>query len=78
VKTLYDIFFVAQVVFVAPNDTALLYFDRLLVHVVTSSQAFDGLRAHNRPVRLQGKTFATMVHIVSTQSYDFNAYGVMA
>ncbi|XPE58277.1 hypothetical protein ACNKHQ_00430 [Shigella flexneri] len=30
------------------------------MHEVTSPQAFDGLRAHNRPVRQPGKTFATM------------------
>lgn len=48
------------------------------VHEVTSPQAFDGLRAHKRPVRQPGKTFATMDHNVSTQTKDINASGEMA
>ncbi|XNM61505.1 hypothetical protein ACLK1T_07330 [Escherichia coli] len=32
------------------------------MHEVTSPQVFDGLRAHGRPVRQPGKTFATMDH----------------
>lgn len=48
------------------------------MHEVTSPQAFDGLRAHGRPVRQPGKTFATMDHNVSTQTKDINACGEMA
>lgn len=48
------------------------------VHEVTSPQAFDGLRAHHRPVRQPWKTFATMDHNVSTQTKDINASGEMA
>ncbi|WP_411905067.1 aconitase family protein, partial [Salmonella enterica] len=36
------------------------------------------LRAHHRPVRQPGKTFATMDHNVSTQTKDINASGEMA
>lgn len=54
-KTLYEKLFDAHVVFEAPNETPLLYIDRHLVHEVTSPQAFDGLRAHHRPVRQPGK-----------------------
>jgi 3-isopropylmalate dehydratase large subunit len=77
-KTLYEKLFDAHVVYEAPSETPLLYIDRHLVHEVTSPQAFDGLRAHNRPVRQPGKTFATMDHNVSTQTKDINASGEMA
>jgi len=59
-KSLYEKLFDAHIVHEAPNETPLLYIDRHLVHEVTSPQAFDGLRAHNRPVRQPGKTFATI------------------
>ena len=77
-KTLYEKLFDAHVVYEAENETPLLYIDRHLVHEVTSPQAFDGLRAHGRPVRQPGKTFATMDHNVSTQTKDINACGEMA
>lgn len=77
-KTLYEKLFDAHVVYEAQNETPLLYIDRHLVHEVTSPQAFDGLRAHGRPVRQPGKTFATMDHNVSTQTKDINASGEMA
>lgn len=77
-KTLYEKLFDAHVVYEAQNETPLLYIDRHLVHEVTSPQAFDGLRAHKRPVRQPGKTFATMDHNVSTQTKDINASGEMA
>ncbi len=54
-KTLYEKLFDAHVVYEAENETPLLYIDRHLVHEVTSPQAFDGLRAHGRPVRQPGK-----------------------
>ncbi|WP_074416556.1 3-isopropylmalate dehydratase large subunit [Shigella sonnei] len=77
-KTLYEKLFDAHVVYEAENETPLLYIDRHLVHEVTSPQAFNGLRAHGRPVRQPGKTFATMDHNVSTQTKDINACGEMA
>ncbi|MGB9097531.1 3-isopropylmalate dehydratase large subunit [Erwinia sp.] len=77
-KTLYEKLFDAHLVHDAPGETPLLYIDRHLVHEVTSAQAFDGLRAHNRPVRQPSKTFATMDHNVSTQTRDINASGEMA
>lgn len=54
-KTLYEKLFDAHVVYEAENETPLLYIDRHLVHEVTSPQAFDGLRAHGRPVRQTGQ-----------------------
>ncbi len=77
-KTLYEKLFDAHVVYEAENETPLLYIDRHLVHEVTSPQAFDGLRAHGRPVRQPGKTSATIDHNVSTQTKDINACGEMA
>ncbi|AUX73697.1 3-isopropylmalate dehydratase large subunit [Erwinia pyrifoliae] len=77
-KTLYEKLFDVHVVHEANGETPLIYIDRHLVHEVTSAQAFDGLRAHNRPLRQPSKTFATMDHNVSTQSRDINASGEMA
>lgn len=76
-KTLYEKIYAAHIVYEAANETPLLYIDRHLVHEVTSPQAFDGLRAHHRPVRQPGKTFATMDHNVSTQTNDINAASEM-
>lgn len=74
IKKLYD----AHIVHETANETPLIYVDRHLLHEVTSPQAFDGLRAHNRLVRQPNKTFATMDHNVSTQTKDINASGEMA
>ncbi len=52
-KTLYDKLWDAHVVRADPDDTALLYIDRHLVHEVTSPQAFEGLKlAGRQPWRL--------------------------
>ncbi|WP_434357060.1 3-isopropylmalate dehydratase large subunit [Parasalinivibrio latis] len=77
-KTLYEKVYDAHVVVEAPGETPLLYINRHLVHEVTSPQAFDGLRAHSRPVRQVSKTFATMDHNVSTETKDIKASGEMA
>jgi 3-isopropylmalate/(R)-2-methylmalate dehydratase large subunit len=45
---------------------SLLYIDLHMVHEVTSPQAFEGLRIHNRKVRRPDLTFATMDHNVPT------------
>ncbi|WP_075182243.1 3-isopropylmalate dehydratase large subunit [Pantoea sp. 1.19] len=77
-KTLYQKLYDAHVVVESAGETPLIYIDRHLVHEVTSPQAFDGLRAHGRPLRQPSKTFATMDHNVSTQTKDINASGEMA
>ncbi|MEO3986986.1 3-isopropylmalate dehydratase large subunit [Plesiomonas shigelloides] len=77
-KTLYQKLYDAHVVHAAEGETPLLYIDRHLVHEVTSPQAFNGLRAMQRPVRQPSKTFATMDHNVSTQTRDIAASGEMA
>lgn len=77
-RTLYQKLYDRHIVHETENETPLIYIDRHLLHEVTSPQAFDGLRAHNRSVRQPNKTFATMDHNVSTQTKDINASGEMA
>jgi 3-isopropylmalate/(R)-2-methylmalate dehydratase large subunit len=48
----------------------LLYIDLHLVHVVTSPQAFDGLRQAGRPVRRLDLTIATEDHNTPTLAID--------
>ena len=50
-KTMYEKIWEAHVVHEAPGEPALLYIDRLLIHEVTSAQAFAGLEADGRKVR---------------------------
>ncbi|MEX1100965.1 MAG: 3-isopropylmalate dehydratase large subunit [Actinomycetota bacterium] len=50
----------------ADGEPDLLYVDLHLVHEVTSPQAFDGLRLHERSVRRPDLTVATMDHNVPT------------
>src|SRR5690349_20909339 len=65
-RTLFEKIWEAHVVRAAENQPALLYIDLHLVHEVTSPQAFDGLRAANRPVRRPDLTIATIDHNVPT------------
>jgi 3-isopropylmalate/(R)-2-methylmalate dehydratase large subunit len=65
-RTLFEKVWDAHVVRAAPNEPALLYIDLHLVHEVTSPQAFDGLRAGDRPVRRPDLTIATIDHNVPT------------
>jgi 3-isopropylmalate/(R)-2-methylmalate dehydratase large subunit len=51
-----------------PGEPDLLFVDLHLVHEVTSPQAFDGLRMHDRTVRRPDLTVATMDHNVPTTS----------
>jgi 3-isopropylmalate/(R)-2-methylmalate dehydratase large subunit len=53
--------------------SSILYIDRHLIHEVTSPQAFEGLRVHNRKVRRPEATFATMDHNVSTKTRDIDS-----
>jgi 3-isopropylmalate/(R)-2-methylmalate dehydratase large subunit len=50
----------------AEGEPDLLYVDLHLVHEVTSPQAFEGLRMHDRSVRRPDLTVATMDHNVPT------------
>ncbi len=65
-STLFDKVWDSHVVTDLDGGGVLLYIDRHLVHEVTSPQAFDGLREHNRKVRRPDLTFATVDHNVPT------------
>jgi 3-isopropylmalate/(R)-2-methylmalate dehydratase large subunit len=65
-QTLYDKLWNTHVVHTEPDGTALLYIDRHLLHEVTSPQAFEGLRAHRRPVWRIGANLAVPDHNVPT------------
>src|SRR5881227_2383734 len=65
-RTLFEKIWDAHVVRATENQPALLYIELHLVHEVTSPQAFDGLRAANRPMRRSDLTVATIDHNVPT------------
>ncbi|AQS40756.1 MAG: 3-isopropylmalate dehydratase large subunit [Candidatus Tokpelaia hoelldobleri] len=65
-RTLYDKIFDNHVVDRQEDGTCLLYIDRHLVHEVTSPQAFEGLRAAQRPVRHPHRTLAVVDHNIPT------------
>ena len=52
------------------GEPDLIYIDLHLVHEVTSPQAFDGLRAENRPLRRVDLTIATEDHNTPTLEID--------
>jgi 3-isopropylmalate/(R)-2-methylmalate dehydratase large subunit len=66
--TLFDKVWDAHAVRQLPNGQTQLYVGLHLVHEVTSPQAFDMLAARGWPVRAPHRTFATMDHIVPTDS----------
>ena len=65
-QTLFEKVWNAHVVDQEPGQPALLYIDLHLIHEVTSPQAFEGLRASGRKVRVPARTFATQDHNVPT------------
>jgi 3-isopropylmalate/(R)-2-methylmalate dehydratase large subunit len=65
-KTLSDKLWDAHVVRADAGGPDLLYIDLHLVHEVTSPQAFEGLRMHDRDVRRTDLTVATADHNVPT------------
>jgi 3-isopropylmalate/(R)-2-methylmalate dehydratase large subunit len=65
-QTLYDKLWDSHVVHTEEDGTALLYIDRHLLHEVTSPQAFEGLRMHERPVWRAGANLAVPDHNVPT------------
>jgi 3-isopropylmalate/(R)-2-methylmalate dehydratase large subunit len=74
-RTLYDKLWDAHLVHAKPEETAILYVDRHLVHEVTSPQAFEGLRLAGRKVRRPQKAIAVMDHNVSTRTRDWDGAG---
>jgi 3-isopropylmalate/(R)-2-methylmalate dehydratase large subunit len=71
-KTLFQKIWDAHVVRELPDDSAILYIDRHLVHEVTSPQAFEGMRLAGRAVRRPDLSFATMDHNVPTTEDRLN------
>src|SRR5579864_2722346 len=66
-RTLFEKIWDEHVVATPDGQLPLLYVDLHLVHEVTSPQAFDGLRASGRRVRVPPRTFATVDHNVPTE-----------
>jgi 3-isopropylmalate/(R)-2-methylmalate dehydratase large subunit len=66
-KTLFDRIWDDHVVVEHPGRPPLLYADLHLVHEVSSPQAFEGLRQHDRSVRRPDQTLATEDHIIPTR-----------
>jgi 3-isopropylmalate/(R)-2-methylmalate dehydratase large subunit len=74
--TLYDKLFDAHVVRTESDGTALLYIDRHLVHVVTSPQAYEGLRlAGRKPWRVES-IVATADHNTPTTGWERGIDGI--
>jgi 3-isopropylmalate/(R)-2-methylmalate dehydratase large subunit len=67
-KTMFDKIWDAHVVRNLPGESTVLYIDRHLVHEVTSSQAFAGLKAAGRSVHRPDATIAVLDHNVPTVS----------
>jgi 3-isopropylmalate/(R)-2-methylmalate dehydratase large subunit len=66
-RTLFEKVWEAHLVTEPTGRSPLLYIDLHLVHEVTSPQAFDGLRAADRPVRRPARTVATVDHNIPTE-----------
>lgn len=66
--TLVDKIWDKHVVYSERGKPDLLYIDLQLVHEVTSPQAFDGIRLHNRNIRKPELALATMDHDVPTDA----------
>jgi 3-isopropylmalate/(R)-2-methylmalate dehydratase large subunit len=67
-RTLLDKVWEAHTVRTLPSGQTQLLIGLHLVHEVTSPQAFQMLREAGLPVRMPGRTFATVDHIVPTLS----------
>ena len=67
-RTLYEKIWNAHAVHEQPDQPALIYIDRHLIHEGTSPQAFSGLKQAGRTVRRPDLTFAVMDHSVPTQN----------
>ena len=68
-KTLYEKIFDKHVV-LSQEDTFLIYIDRHLIHEVTSPQAFEGLKIHDRPLWRKESIVAVPDHNVPTSDRD--------
>ena len=66
--TLYDRLWSAHVVAEEPGGVSLLYIDRMMLHEVSSPQAFAGLRDAGRTPRRTAPLLAVADHAVPTHS----------
>jgi len=69
-KTMYDKIWDFHLVEERGEGVGLIYIDRHLVHEVTSPQAFDGLRAADRPIHRVDSIIAVPDHNVPTVNRD--------
>lgn len=69
-KTMYDKIWDFHLVEERGEGVGLVYIDRHLVHEVTSPQAFDGLRAADRPIHRVDSIIAVPDHNVPTVNRD--------
>lgn len=67
-QTIYDKIWNAHLVDQQDDGSALIFIDAHLIHEVTTPQAFEGLRAADRPVRRPDCTLATVDHNIPTVS----------
>ena len=65
-RTLYDKLWDAHVVSTRTDGNSLLYIDRVILHEVTSAQAFEGLQNEGRALWRGGTLFAVADHQVPT------------
>src|SRR5260370_18629528 len=65
-RTLFEKEWYAHTVVHPEGEPAALYIDLHLIHVLTSPQAFEGLRTAKRKVRRPDLTVATINHNVPT------------
>ena len=65
-RTLYDKIWESHLVESREDGSALIYVDRMLIHEVTSPQAFEGLRVAGRKPRRLDTLLAVADHNVPT------------
>ena len=75
-RTLYDKLWDEHVVHTEDDGSALLYIDRHLVHVVTSPQAFEGLRLAGRKPWRVSSIVATADHNTPTTGWERGYDGI--
>src|ERR1041384_3596604 len=75
-QTLYDKLWDSHVVHVEDDGTTLLYIDRLLVHEVTSAQAYEGLKIAGRKPWRVDSVVATADHNTPTDHWEEGMAGV--
>ena len=76
-QTLYDKLWDMHVIRQEQDGMALIYIDRQLLHEVTSPQAFEGLKIHNRPVWRINANLAVCDHNVPTTDRSQGNAGIV-